>query len=336
MRARSVSAALVAIAATGCGGDASHGSAQDTRTVRIRTVDLPRGTWPRSVAVDARGVIWTAETSADAVAELERGGGIVQHKLGDATQTSLSDLAFADDGNLWFAGFQLVGWITPDGRVSGYQLGFNGRGRPEVGLPSAMTKGPDGNAWYTSEGSPAAVKRVTADGTIRTYPLPESAGASGFGGIAAGPDGALWFTQTAEIGDAREAIGRLDPDTGYTRFPLPGGRAGVGRITAGPDGAMWFTERARYRIATISTDGEVDEYPLPVGTVPAEIIAGSDGALWFTTPHAVGRMTTTGQVKLWPIPGATGLWGIAQAPDGAIWVTDPEADLLRRVVPPAP
>ncbi len=280
------------IGASGCGGDVPQRDDVARRTVEVSTVKLPRGTWPRSLAFDGRGVLWIAETSADAVAELKRDGSIVQHRLGDATETSLNGLVFTDDGNLWFAGFELVGWITPDGHVSGYQLGSTGDGRPEVGLPSSMTKGPDGTAWYTSEGSPPAIKRVVADGTIRTYPLPASAKAEAFGGITTGPDGALWFTQTADADGELEAIGRLDPDTGYTRFPLGRDRPGLGRIAAGSDGTIWFTERARYRIARISTDGDIDEFPLKAGTVPAELAPGSDG-LWFTTPHELGRVTTS-------------------------------------------
>jgi virginiamycin B lyase len=330
-----IASAAAVIATTGCGGDGPTRRTDAARKLSVRTVKLPRGTWPRSLIFDTRGGLWIAETSADAVAELKQDGSIIQHRLGEATETSLDDLAFADDGNLWFAGFELVGWITPDGQVGGYQLGFNGRGRPEVGLPSAMTKGPDGNAWYTTDGG-SEIKRITANGTIRTYPLPESDKVSGFGGITTGPDRALWFTQTSDSDDGREAIGRLDPDGGYTRFPLPDDKPGLGRITLGPDGGLWFTEKALYRIARVSTDGVVDEFPLKPGTVPADLIAGRDGALWFTTPHSVGRMTTKGDVKLWLIPAAKNLYGIAQARDGALWVTDPEADLLRRVAPPTP
>jgi virginiamycin B lyase len=325
-----IAAAALVITVTGCRDTRGESEDRGARAESLTTVKLPRGTWPRSLAFDDRGTLWIAETSADAIAERTPDGRIVHHRLGEATETSVGDLVPTADGNLWFQGFQLVGWITPDRRVFGYSLGFNGRGRPEVGLPAAMTKGPDGAAWYASESEIPSIKRVTADGTIRTYPLPSSARISEFGGIATGPDGALWFTQIGES----EAIGRLHPEDGYARFPLPRKRPGLGRIAAGPDGALWFTEQALYRIGRISTDGAVDEFALKAGTVPAELIAGRDGALWFTTRRDVGRITTAGRVDLWPIRGATSLWGIAQARDGALWVTDPEADLLYRFVPP--
>ena len=319
---RSLCVATVALA--GCGDDDAPRAESAARSGSLTTVELPRGTWPRALIFDDRETLWIAESSADAVAERKPDGSIVHHRLGEATETSVGDLVPAADGNLWFQGFQLVGWITPQGDVSGYQ------GGRDLGLPTAMTKGPDGSAWYASEAVPPSIKRVTTDG-IETFELPRSAGATELGGIATGPDGALWFTQTSEP----QAIGRLHPETGYRRFRLPRRNPGLGRIAAGPDGALWFTEQALYRIGRISTDGEVADFPLDPGTVPLELIAGRDGALWFTTRRAVGRITTTGDVKLWRVRRAEGLWGIAQARDGALWLTEPEAALLHRFVPPA-
>jgi virginiamycin B lyase len=336
MARASVASAALVIAVTSCGDD---GPAQKRDRApsapEITEVKLPRGTWPRGLTVDENGTLWIAETSADAIAERKPDGELVHHRLEEATETSVGDLVAGGDGNLWFQGFQLVGWITPDGQVSGYQLGFDEDGRPEVGSPEAMTRGPDGNPWYVSEGRQPAVKRITADGLIRTYPLPVRPEQFGVGGITTGGDGALWFTQASESGKGREAIGRLDLQTGYERFPLPHDRSGLGRITTGADGAVWFTESARYAIAKMTADGEVKEFRLKPGTVPADIVAGRDGAIWFTTPHAVGRIARNGGIRTWDVPGSKGLYGIAQDADGALWITDPEADLLRRFEPPS-
>ncbi len=319
---------------TSCGGGTAT-TGEPTSTPdgpRFTEVKLPRGTWPRGLAFDDAGTLWIAETSADAIAERKPDGGLVHHRLGEATETSVGDLVPGDDGNLWFQGFQLVGWITPDGKVSSYELGSD---RPEVGHPEAMAKGPDGNAWYAAEGREPAIKRVTADGVIRTYPLPVDGDDFAVGGITTGQDGALWFTQVDEFEKTREVVGRLDLRTGYERFRLPHARPGLGRIAAGPDGSIWFTERARYAIGRVSRDGDFDEFALKPGTVPSDIIAGRDGTIWFTTDHGVGRITTKGDVETWPVPRASNLYGIAQAGDGALWITDPEADLLRRFEPPS-
>ena len=59
-------------------------------------------------------------------------------------------------------------------------------------------------------------------------------------GIAAGPDGNLWFTELS--GDR---IGRITPAGVITEFST-GLTAGAGPlgIAAGPDGNLWFTEFA--------------------------------------------------------------------------------------------
>ena len=75
-------------------------------------------------------------------------------------------------------------------------------------------------------------------------------------GIAAGPDGNLWFTEYD--GDR---IGRITPSgvvtefsTGISTFGGPDG------ITAGPDGNLWFTEFNGNRIGRITTSGTVTEF----------------------------------------------------------------------------
>ena len=62
-------------------------------------------------------------------------------------------------------------------------------------------------------------------------------------GIAAGPDGALWFT---EVNANR--IGRITTDGVVTEYPVPTPDSYLGGITAGPDGAFWFTEQSANKI----------------------------------------------------------------------------------------
>jgi len=322
---------LAAVTVANCGG----GEAPPPLAPKATVLQLPRGTWPTALAFDDKGTLWIAESSADTIAERRRGGRLVHHRLGEATETSVGDIVPLRTGDLWFQGFQLIGWISPDGTVSGYQLGFNGDGRPEVGSPTAMAKGPDENIWYTSESVPPAIKRVTPNGAIRTYPLPEGGDAGlDLQGIAAGPDGAVWFTEVPIAADGPpEAIGRLEPTGGYTRHALPKPKSGPRRIVAGPDAALWFTEASRSRIGRISAGGKITEFALKPGSVPDDIVSGSDGALWFTTPHALGRITTSGSVRMWPIPGAKRLARLAEDRDHTFWITDPERDAVHHFDP---
>src|SRR5438132_88189 len=55
--------------------------------------------------------------------------------------------------------------------------------------------------------------------------------------IAAGPDGALWFTDPTP-----NKIGRITTSGHVTLFPVPTAAANAYFIAAGPDGNLWFTE----------------------------------------------------------------------------------------------
>jgi streptogramin lyase len=73
-------------------------------------------------------------------------------------------------------------------------------------------------------------------------------------GIAAGPDGNLWFA------DEEGRIGRITTQGVVTEFPVPGTSTRPNSITAGPDEAMWFTE------ATANKIGRVNVAPPSCGT----------------------------------------------------------------------
>ena len=86
---------------------------------------------------------------------------------------------------------------------------------------------------------------MTIHGAFREFPL--SAGSEPFE-IAAGPDGALWFT---EFG--RNMIGRVTTDGALTEFPVPMPNSDPDGIAAGPN-ALWFTEYLTGRIGRITIE----------------------------------------------------------------------------------
>lgn len=174
--------------------------------------------------------------------------------------------------------------------------------------------------------------------------------------IAAGTDGAMWFTE-----GAAKQIGRATLDGRVTNeWPVPGS---PWFITAGPDGNMWYSDSSTDSIGRITRAGVVTEFPINDGNEPEGVSVGPDGNIWFTEyPGSnVGRVTMAGAVTTYPAaqaalavsapdgnvwfsacgsgrvghihPDGTGLtwitnaqWscpnGIALGPDGNIWVTD--------------
>jgi virginiamycin B lyase len=92
--------------------------------------------------------------------------------------------------------------------------------------------------WFTEHGG-NKIGRISTRGLITEYPVP--AANSDPYWIAAGPDGALWFTSTHQIG-------RITTTGTITQYPLPVGGF-LNGITAGPDGGLWFASSVHDRIA---------------------------------------------------------------------------------------
>jgi len=137
-------------------------------------------------------------------------------------------------------------------------------------------------------------------------------------GITAGPDGNIWFTDTAQA-----VIGRITTRGKYTlQMRVSGVSDG---ITKGPDGNLWFTgaDAGGPAIGRITPRGAVKYFPDTGGSSSEGITTGSDGALWFAESNGtVGRMTTKGDVTHFTVaPSDAFLQGIVAGPDGNLWLT---------------
>jgi virginiamycin B lyase len=169
-------------------------------------------------------------------------------------------------------------------------------------------------------GAAAASEASDRAGTIVEYEIPSPS--AGPVEIAAGPDGALWFTESAA-----NKIGRITTRGRFSEYALQTAGAGPHGIAAGPDGAIWFAESLSSKIGRITTAGKVTEYS-DAGHGPRDITAGSDGALWFTEEAGgfggfgeVGRIDLTGQITHYQIVAnwTLTLEGITSGPDGNLW-----------------
>ena len=160
-----------------------------------------------------------------------------------------------------------------------------------------------------------------ASGTVRELRVPTALAHPT--GMAIGPDGATWFTETGT-----NAIGRVAGGV-IREYPLPRGGTPTA-ITAGPDGALWFTESGASRLGRIATDGAITEYPVPACAGcsdggQSDIVLGPDGALWFTSTYgnAIGRMSLRGRARWFGLSSAEAApVSIAAGPDDALWFGD--------------
>ncbi len=121
--------------------------------------------------------------------------------------------------------------------------------------------------WFTEQAD--RIGRITTAGAITEFSSGISPGAT-LAGIAAGPDGNLWFTEL--VG---RRIGRITTAGVVTEFGGLSPNAQPRSITAGPDGNLWFTDESVPRLGRITTAGVVTEFPLTLaaGGRPAEITA---------------------------------------------------------------
>jgi streptogramin lyase len=146
-------------------------------------------------------------------------------------------------------------------------------------------------------------------------------------GIAAGPDGALWFVNLNT-----NSIGRIDTAGAVTSFTDPSISAPVG-IAAGSDGALWFTNAGNDSIGRITTAGAVTNFTDVSISNPGFITAGPDGALWFTNgaTNSIGRITTGGAVTNYADVTISAPGGITAGPDGALWFANQLGNSIGRI-----
>jgi virginiamycin B lyase len=195
------------------------------------------------------GNIWYTEPyEHDLIGRITPDGQITEFPIpGDAFgPAGAADLITGPDGNLWFdaTGVYAVGRCTPNGSITVFSLPNFGSGNGVRGL----TAGPDGNLWMAADDN--QIYRVNTAGQLTgnfSIPTPNS----GDYAMAAGSDGALWFTESSP---STNQIGRIQIDGTITdELPIPtsGPFPEAGTITEGSDGNIWFNEYSSNQIGEV-------------------------------------------------------------------------------------
>lgn len=152
-------------------------------------------------------------------------------------------ITLGPDGNLWFVESEgsNVGKMTPEGKVTEYNVGFNG-----FSNSFGIAAGSDGRIWFADPGnSTPRIGAINTDGTGLTY---YSTGLTGEAdSIVAGPDGNLYF------GEFGGAIGKITTAGEITEFPLPmsEGSFPVLSLTVGPNGNIWFSNNSHSQVGEL-------------------------------------------------------------------------------------
>ena len=156
--------------------------------------------------------------------------------------TAPHNIVTGPDGAMWFTedgivngGSGAIGRITTSGGVTEYVLPTPAGASSGAG---DIAVGSDGNLWFTwaTQTSPdlasvsRSIGRITPAGAIMEFPV-----SSGYGwppgGIAAGPDGNLWFTT-----GAANTVGSISTSGAVVQYPVPTANSFPIDVVAGPDG----------------------------------------------------------------------------------------------------
>jgi virginiamycin B lyase len=272
------------------------------------------GSGPTTVALASDGSVWFTEGAGNRIGHMAPDGtGLKEFPLPNPG-SSPRIIAAGSDGNMWFSEHtgNRIGRITPAGVISEFPI-------PTANSqPRAIALGADGNIWF-GEFAGGKIGRITPAGVIREFAIPTAN--SGPRALAAGPDGNIWFSEFNT-----NKIGRMTPDGAVTEFTLPRPNSGPGDITAGADGNMWFLELAGRmdgrtpdgnRVARITMDGTIKEFPIPSQTgSPINITVGPDRNIWFTKGGLLGTATHEGTViELALVAADAGLTGLTAGSD---------------------
>jgi virginiamycin B lyase len=207
---------------------------------------------------------------------------------------------------------------------------------PGVVATSGLTSDWSGNLWFTEDKTVGnvpkeAIARITSDGVITEFPLPDGHASTRQVGLTLGPDGNLWFPE-----DTR--IGQITPDGVITEFAVPAPSSGatitaLTQLTVGSDNNLWFVESRlngaspETSVDRITTDGVVTQFPAALDSgASTSLTLASDGNLYSTGSRFV-RITPDGVVSRISLPGdSASSNGTDQAlsvtvdGDGNLWV----------------
>ncbi len=208
--------------------------------------------------------------------------GVVTHVPCSLAGADPADITAGPDGNMWFTAdagaTDAIGRITPAGVITE----FTACSRLAQTRP---TSPPDPTATCGSPTTaPTTIGRITTAGAITEscghWPDPNPTG------IAAGPDGNLWFTEP----DGANGRDRADHHRLCTAHRVRQCRpTAPTRPTSPPDPVVLSGSPScgTNKIGRITTAGVVSESAVIAGTTaPTGITAGPDGNLWFTEQAA--------------------------------------------------
>jgi virginiamycin B lyase len=146
--------------------------------------------------------------------------------------------------------------------------------------------------------------------------------------VAAGPDGAVWFTIdfSESIGVVRDGQVRKIPKGSENLEPLG--------LAVDAAGNAWYADSPARAIGRVSVDGVVTRYTLDAPLAQfGRLAVGPDNAVWLADAWGGGFVRLRdGEFKQYPVQSATGRpFGVAVDRSGTVWGSLQAANRLVRI-----
>jgi streptogramin lyase len=291
-----------------------------TPSGKVTLFKLPFLANPRGIAPGPGGAIYFSEYQDGNIGRITMAGKISQIVL-SIKHVFTDYLVRAPNNTLWFADGNNIGELTASLKFVLHRLPF-------LIVAENLAETSSGNLWFT-DFAPYSIKgsdhsviiRMTPQGGITAFPI--SYGTSGIAtGLAAGPDGNLWYTWTA-----KGLIGRVTTAGKNTIVKTSATVGAPQGVVSGPNRSLWLacaettlvsktTSVFPAAIESLTPQGSTRAFPVVSagvgGTEISAITVRSDGNLWFpdatyvsgiVNGATIDRMTPGGKLTRFPIPG---------------------------------
>lgn len=272
-----VCTALLLLACDGPADQCADGVAQTSSiasaggTFVVTSYVLPHPVVVHDAAVDSAGRVWYAAQSTGCIGTLDPGTGAFHERSAVRSRANLHGLA-------WDAALQGVwhgadaGFLTlsrPDGGAHRVPLPDNGRVHSVAVVDHVV--------WFTTGNGSGF--HDTRSGRTETHPSPAEPY-----DLAAGPDGAVWFSMTGGAAIGRYPPGALEPPDIMRMAP----GAEPLRLAVDATGTAWFTDWRNARIGAWTPAADSARwFVLPDGMAfPRAIAAAPDGRIWYYAESA--------------------------------------------------
>ena len=282
-----------------------------------------------SVAVDASGNVWVANTSGtkSTLSELRNDGFPLSpasgYTAGCLTSASFGNLVITPANEIWFEDTYIPGCVA---KFSSNGSSLSGTGFSGGGLyyPSGIAVDHASNAWVIS-GYPRTVAEFSSTG----IPLSGSSGYSPAGheptGIAVDAGGGVW------VGTNASTLSKFAQNGSYTTYTDPTS-VGLSSLAIDSSGRIWSPladgHMVSFSIPTLTFSPVYTINNFSLTAIPSITIDGASN-VW-TGSAGVSRfytdgVTTSDSFRLASSLGGAGFTGLAVDSSGNLWCANPNA-----------